>query len=97
MAKKRKCRYTQEEISIHEQAVKLRKMTDKQLVDTFNEARYSSQNVSDTSKMAESTIHKTDTDGIRKLLKELSEGKCKGIKNGTVYKLTEFAAEMGLL
>ena len=28
MAKKRKCRYTPEELEIHEQAVKLRKMTD---------------------------------------------------------------------
>lgn len=97
MAKKRKCRYTQEELNIHEQAVKLRKMTDKQLVDAFNKAKNCTQNVSDNSKMAEATIHKTDTDGVRKLLKELSEGKCKGIKNGTVYKLTEFATEMGLL
>lgn len=28
MAKKRKCRYTQEELTIHEEAVRLRKMTD---------------------------------------------------------------------
>ena len=33
---KRKCRMTEHEIDIHKQAVALRKMTDEQLVDTFN-------------------------------------------------------------
>ena len=33
---KRKCRMTEHEIEIHKQAVALRKMTDEQLVDTFN-------------------------------------------------------------
>lgn len=33
MAKKRNCRRTPEEASIHEEAVKLRKMTDAQLVE----------------------------------------------------------------
>lgn len=33
MAKKRKCRYTAEELAIHEEAVRLRKMTDRQLVE----------------------------------------------------------------
>lgn len=31
MAKKRKCRYTAQELAIHEEAVRLRKMTDAQL------------------------------------------------------------------
>ena len=35
MAKKRNCRRTPEEIAIHEEAVKLRKMTDEQLVMAF--------------------------------------------------------------
>lgn len=38
MAKKRKCRYTQEELTIHEEAVRLRKMTDRQLVEEFHRA-----------------------------------------------------------
>lgn len=97
MVKKRKCRYTQLELDIHEQAVKLRKMTDKQLVDAFNEARCSPHKISGTSEMVEFATHKDNTEGVKMLLKELSEGKCKGIKIGTVYKLTEFAAEMGLL
>lgn len=33
---KRKCRMTEHEIDIHKRAVALRKMTDEQLVDTFN-------------------------------------------------------------
>ena len=33
---KRKCRMTEHEIDVHKQAVALRKMTDEQLVDTFN-------------------------------------------------------------
>lgn len=35
MAKKRKCRMNEEEIMVHEMAIKLRKKTDKQLVEEF--------------------------------------------------------------
>ena len=38
MAKKRNCRRTPEEVSIHEEAVKLRKMTDAQLLEAFANA-----------------------------------------------------------
>lgn len=38
MAKKRNCRRTPEEASIHEEAVKLRKMTDAQLVEKVRSA-----------------------------------------------------------
>ena len=38
MTKKRKCRYTAEELAIHEEAVRLRKMTDRQLVEEFHRA-----------------------------------------------------------
>lgn len=37
MAKKRKCRMNEEEILVHEMAIKLRKKTDKQLVDEFED------------------------------------------------------------
>lgn len=39
MGKKRKCRMTDEERQIHEEAVKLRKMTDQQLIDVV-QAQY---------------------------------------------------------
>lgn len=87
MAKKRKCRYSAEELYIHEQAVKLRKMTDKQLVTAFNNAKSTPQD----------TAYTNNTGGIQELLNELSEGKCKGIKSGTVRKLTEFCYESGLI
>lgn len=93
MAKKRKCRYTAEELDIHDQAVKLRKMTDKQLVEAFNTA----QNASDTSECRLQDDRTNYTGGVERLLKELSEGKCKGVKNATVYKITEFAKEMELI
>ena len=38
-----------------------------------------------------------NTSGVQKLLSALSEGKCKGIKGATAYKVAQFAAEMGLI
>lgn len=38
MSKKRKCRYTPEELALHKEAVRLRNMTDKQLVEEFHRA-----------------------------------------------------------
>ena len=93
MTKERKCRYTAEELEIHKQAVKLRKMTDKQLVDTLNSA----QTASDTSECRLAEDRTNYTGGVERLLKELSEGKCKGVKNATVYKITEFCKELELI
>ena len=90
MAKKRKCRYTPEELAIHEQAVKLRKMTDEQLVTAFRNASAPSSAVS------EQEVEK-DTDGVRKLIEGLSRGDCKGVKGATVYKIQQYAEEMGLI
>lgn len=100
MGKKRKCRYTAQELAIHEEAVRLRKMTDRQLVEEFHRSaepeipptvREEAQNVPG------GTGATNDTAGVKKLLEALSEGKCKGIKGATVYKITEFATEMGLI
>lgn len=90
MAKKRKCRYTPEELAIHEQAVKLRKMTDEQLVTAFRAASAPSCSVSDETP-------RNNTDGVKTLLEGLSRGDCKGVKGATVYKITEYASEMGLI
>ena len=38
MSRKRKCRYTPEELALHKEAVRLRNMTDKQLVEEFHRA-----------------------------------------------------------
>lgn len=90
MAKKRKCRYTQEELAIHEEAVKLRKMTDAQLVEAFRASQTPAPAVSQDTP-------NEDTGGVKKLLEGLSRGDCKGIKGATAYKIEQYAEEMGLL
>ena len=87
MAKKRNCRRTSEEIAIHEEAVKLRKMTDEQLVMAFRASHRGT-----TEKNIEKNAY-----GVKTLIDGLSRGDCKGIKGATVYKITEYAKEMGVL
>lgn len=100
MAKKRKCRMTPEEISIHNEATRLRKMTDQQLVTAFrlageqdirSEAAHVGQNAPNEADPTE------NTNAVERLLNALSEGKCKGIKGATTYKIAELAREMGLM
>ena len=38
-----------------------------------------------------------NTSAVQTLLTALSEGKCKGVKGATAYKVAQFAAEMGLV
>ena len=98
MSKKRK--YTAEERAIHEEAVRLRKMTDKQLVEEFHRAADAeiAVRVPDVAQDGpEEADPNENPNGVQKLLSALSEGKCKGIKGATVYKITEFATEMGLI
>lgn len=90
MAKKRKCRYTPEELAVHEQAVKLRKMTDEQLVMAFRASSAASPAVS------QEEVEK-DTSGVKKLIEGLSRGECRGVKGATVYKIQQYAEEMGLI
>lgn len=98
MGKKRK--YTAEERAIHEEAVRLRKMTDKQLVEEFHRAKDIKHDADGHRASQEAQKRKNpknDTPALEKLLLGLAEGKCKGIKGATVYKITEFAKEMGLI
>lgn len=100
MSRKRNCRRTPTEQAIHEEAVRLRKMTDKQLVEQFHRAAEPdmvanpSQNARNGSEI--NGVGK-DTSNVQKLLEALAEGKCKGIKSGFAYKVAQFAAEMGLV
>lgn len=100
MSKKRKCKYTAEELSMHEEAVRLRKMTDRQLVETFHRA--ADAELVDSSPSAAQDGEREakptgDTTAVQILLTALSEGKCKGIKSGIAYKVAQLADEMGLL
>lgn len=78
---------TPEQQLIHKQAVKLRKMTDEQLVKAFRRAQDGGND----------NKERRDTDKVKKLLKLLSEGKCPGVKGATYYKIAEFVKETGLL
>ena len=100
MAKKKNCRRTPAEQAIHEEAVRLRRMTDRQLVEQFHRAAEPEMAVSVPSVAqdgAEATTPIGNTSAVQTLLTALSEGKCKGIKGATAYKVAQFAAEMGLV
>ncbi len=90
MAKKRKCRYTPEELEIHNEAVKLRKMTDAQLVEAFKSANSPQKAVLDAEP-------NKDAGKVEKLLKGLFRGDCKGVKSATAYKVQQYAVEIGVL
>lgn len=81
---------TAAEQEIHKTAVRLRKMTDVQLVNAFNAAR-NTQNAPVTDEQGK------DKGNLNKFLKMLSDGECKGIKGGNAYKIIEFAREKGMI
>lgn len=94
MSKKRN--RTAEEKAIHEEAVRLRKMTDRQLVEEFHRAAEPEVSLS-SSHEAKDETEAENTSAIEKLLSALSDGECKGIKGATAYKITQFATEKGLI
>ena len=100
MSKKRKCRYTPEELALHKEAVRLRNMTDKQLVEEFHRAADTELVASGPSVAqdgAEAAGPIGDTSAVKMLVTALAEGKCKGIKSATAYKVAQLATEMGLM
>ena len=97
MSRKRKCRYTPEELALHKEAVRLRNMTDKQLVEEFHRAADTELVASGPSVAQEAVSPIGNTSALETLLHALSDGKCKGIGSGTVYKIATLAQEMGLM
>ena len=100
MSKKKNCRRTPEEQALHREAVRLRSMTDKQLVEQFHRAAETEMAASVPSGAqggAEADTPIGNTSAVQTLLTALSEGKCKGVKGATAYKVAQFAAEMGLV
>lgn len=79
---KKRYRMTEEERVTHEEAVRLRKMTDIQLVQAFRNAG--------------GTTQEPDT-RLENLLEGLERGDVKGIKGGTVFKIAEYAKERRLI
>lgn len=94
MAKKHKRNLSPEELANHETAVRLRRMSDQQLVEAFQRS-HSTQ---------EPATVPLDTDPqeqalspVEILLQELSAGHCKGVGKVTADKVSQFAAALGLL
>lgn len=100
MSKKRKCRMTTEELAIHEEAVRLRKMTDRQLVETYHRAAEEETAVS-PSLVGEGAMNgdtpNENTSDVQKLLNAILDGKCKGMASVAAYKIAQLATEMGLM
>ena len=99
MSKKKNCRRTPAEQALHREAVRLRNMTDKQLVEEFHRAAEPEMATSARSVAQDGAEGDTpigNTSAVQALLTALSEGKCKGIKSGIAYKVAQLAAEMGL-
>lgn len=93
MSKKKNCRMTPEERSIHDEAVRLRRMSDQQLVAAFHR----SGDAENAHTRVESNRADNNASSLETLLQALSEGKCKGIKGATTYKVAQFAAELELV
>lgn len=95
--KKKKYQMTAQERNIHEQAVRLRKMTDAQLIEHIEHIRrdaYAAGYAEAESVPSEAGDHDK---GVAQFVKELSEGGCRGVKNATAYKIEEFAREKGYI
>ncbi len=83
MAKKRNCRRTPEEASIHEEAVKLRKMTDVQLVEKVRSASAASEQQEVSAK------------SVAEFLEAFEEANVPGVGKVTIKKLHTFAKDNG--
>ena len=87
MAKKRNCRRTPEEVSIHDEAVKLRKMTDAQLVEKVRSASAAA------SKMPAAQV--SSTKSVAEFLE--ANANIPGVGKITLKKMNTFAKDNGYL
>ena len=86
MAKKRNCRRTPEEVSIHEEAVKLRKMTDAQLVEKIRSASAVASKFSTSSAKS-----------AAEFLEAFANANIPGVGKITLKKMNTFAKDNGYL
>ncbi len=94
--KKKSCRRTDEERSIHEQATRVRKMTDAQLVEYLNAIRAEGR-AAGRAEASGAPAPTVENGSVEKLLEELAAGECYGVKGATVYKIAQFAQERGYI
>lgn len=93
--KKRKCRMTAGERDLHEQAIRVRKMTDQQLVDHLQHIRDDAYAAGYAE--AQTTSSPTSEKTLTGFIEELSNGRCKGVKSATAFKIEEFARTAGYI
>ncbi len=89
MAKKRNCRRTPEEVSIHDEAVKLRKMTDAQLVEKVRSASAAA------SKMPAAQVSLAKS--AAEFLEAFANANIPGVGKITLKKMKTFAKDNGYL
>lgn len=89
MAKKRNCRRTPEEVSIHDEAVKLRKMTDVQLVEKVRSASAAA------SKMLAAQVFSAKS--VTEFLEAFANANIPGVGKITLKKMNTFAKDNGYL
>lgn len=90
MAKKRNCRRTPEEVSIHEEAVKLRKMTDAQLVEKIRSASAAASKFSAAFQQQASSAK-----SVAEFLEAFANANIPGVGKITLKKMNIFAKDNG--
>ncbi len=81
---------TQAQKEIHNRAVKIRKMTDEELVKRFDA-------VTKTACAAGVSAEQLNTNGIKEFLHDLDAADLRGIGKITIKKISEFAKEKGYI
>ncbi len=94
MAKKRNCRRTPEEIIVHEEAVKLRKMTDAQLVEKVRSAAVAKASEAFQG-LADSTTKAAGS--IEAFIEAFNSADIAGIGKVTKKKIHTFAKDNGYI
>lgn len=98
---RRKCRLSPEELNIHEKAVKLRKMTDNQLVEYVSAEKAAAYDDGEFAGKKEIMKHQRPTDqiiggtGVKSFLDEIQS--VSGVGAVTLKKLHNLAEERGYL
>lgn len=95
--KKRSCRMTAEERDLHEQAVRLRKMTDQQLVDHLKHIQKDAYAAGYAEAEANPIEPQSTGKTLGAFIADLASGRCKGVKNATAFKIEEFARTEGYI
>ena len=96
MAKKRNCRRTADEVRIHEEAVKLRKMTDAQLVEKVRSAAATAEKAGESFQELGNAANSASA-AIEAFIEAFNNAEIPGIGKITKKKIQTFAKENGYI